>query len=247
MSYPFKGLFVAALSLSLPLSLCCEEKSVEESREQTPDVKKISESFGHFVGKNLESLDFEFDIAQLVKGIQDSVDKTQKKEPPMSQEECVDAISQVQEKNFEKKAKENLEKANQFMEENSKKEGMRHVQGERPSKLHYKIEQEGKEGPAVEEHFSPVIRYTGRFPDGKQFSTSSEAIPLSLDEAIPGFKGVLGMKEGEKRTLYIHPDLGYQASRNGYLPPNSVLIFDIEVCKVNTAPPQEETPKVDNQ
>ena len=40
------------------------------------------------------------------------------------------------------------------------------------------------------------------------------------------------MKEGEKRTVYIHPDLAY--GTNGYLPPpNSLLTFDIEIIKAN--------------
>ena len=60
---------------------------------------------------------------------------------------------------------------------------------------------------------------------------------VSLDETIPGFsKGIIGMKEGEKRTLYIHPDLAYGV--NGNLPPNSLLTFEIEIVKANS--PQEQ-------
>ena len=39
------------------------------------------------------------------------------------------------------------------------------------------------------------------------------------------------MKEGEKRRLFLHPDLGYGTT--GHLPPNSLLIFDVEVVKAN--------------
>lgn len=56
---------------------------------------------------------------------------------------------------------------------------------------------------------------------------------ISLDETIPGFnKGLIGMKEGEKRTLFIHPDYGYGTS--GYLPPNSLLTFEVELIKANS-------------
>ena len=53
-----------------------------------------------------------------------------------------------------------------------------------------------------------------------------------LDESLPGLnKALLGMKEGEKRTVFIHPDLGF--GTHGYLPPNSLLTFDIEVVQAN--------------
>ena len=46
------------------------------------------------------------------------------------------------------------------------------------------------------------------------------AVPITipLDQTIPGFsKGIVGMKEGEKRRLFVHPDLGYGTT--GQLPP----------------------------
>ena len=233
MSYRLKFLPLFALLSLLSFAML---HSDEKEAKETPDIKKISESFGHLIGKNLASLEFDFDVAQLIQGIKDSADK---KEPPMNETDCVQAIAQVQEQNFEKKAKENLDKANQFMEDNSKKEGMTQVEGESLSKLHYKVEKVGEGSSVVEEHFSPMIRYVGKFLNGEQFGASTESEAICLDETIPGFKAIIGMKEGEKRTLYIHPDLGYGVGRNGYLPPNSVLIFDVEVCKVN-APPQEE-------
>ena len=104
-------------------------------------------------------------------------------------------------------------------------------------KLHYKIEKEGK-GKVVESHFSPLIRYKGSFLDGKVFGVSQEDEIISLQETIPGFsQGIVGMKEGEKRILYIHPELGYGTS--GYLPPNSHLTFEIEVIKSHSETEKE--------
>ena len=55
---------------------------------------------------------------------------------------------------------------------------------------------------------------------------------------IPGLKsGIIGMKEGEKRTIYIHPDRAY--GTQGYLPPNSLLTFEIELIKANA--PEADT------
>ena len=43
------------------------------------------------------------------------------------------------------------------------------------------------------------------------------------------------MKEGEKRKLFVHPDLGY--GTQGQLPPNALLIFEVEIVKAD-APSQ---------
>jgi len=75
---------------------------------------------------------------------------------------------------------------------------------------------------------------------------------MSLDEIIPGLKsGLIGMKEGEKRTIYIHPDLAYGSA--GYLPPNSLLTFEIELVKANSSTVEQSdtaisgTPKTESE
>ncbi len=50
------------------------------------------------------------------------------------------------------------------------------------------------------------------------------------------------MVQGEKRTLYIHPELAYGVS--GHLPPNSLLIFEVEIVEAN--PTTEEIVEKDN-
>jgi peptidylprolyl isomerase len=229
--YSFFALFITFL---LPIQ--GEEKAqVQEGKEELSkiDLPKVSEAFGHLIGKNLDSLGFEFDMNQVVKGLQDAMAG---KESPMNETECIQAISIIQEQAFQKLAKTNLETANQFLAKNSQEMGILELE---KSKLQYKVEKEG-EGAIVESHFTPLIRYTGRFLDGKIFGSSQEDELISLDETIPGFsKAIIGMKEGEKRTIFIHPDLGY--GTNGYLPPNSLLVFDIEVIKANVSPEQEDS------
>lgn len=207
-----------------------EEKVAVKEEEKALDIPKISEAFGHLIGKNLDSLGFKFDMDKIIKGIQDSI---LGKESPMNESECIQAISQDQEKKFKKLAEQNLQEAEKFLESNSSKKGMVSLE---EKKLQYKIEKEGV-GEVVQAHFSPLIKYTGKFVDGKIFGASKEDEMISLDETIAGFsKGIIGMKEGEKRTLYIHPDLAYGV--NGSLPPNSLLTFEIEVVKANS--PQEQ-------
>jgi len=235
----FKGILSFVASLLLIFATYAETSDPKDTQpkkeEKTPDlnIPHISEAFGHLIGKNLESLGFEFDMTQVIKGIQDSIAG---KESPMSESECVQAISLVQESVFQKSSKENLEKAESFLAINKKAEGIVEIEKD---KLQYKVEKKGT-GLEVQPHFSPIIRYTGRFIDGKVFGASKEDEMISLDETIPGFaKGVIGMQEGEKRTLFIHPELGYGTS--GYLPPNSSLIFEVEIVKANAPQEQQES------
>lgn len=91
-----------------------------------------------------------------------------------------------------------------------------------------------------------TVHYTGWLRDakakdqhGKEFDSSRkrEAFTFTLGarEVIPGWdQGVAGMKEGGKRTLIIPAVMAYGKSvvGNGLIPPNSDLVFDVELLKV---------------
>ena len=230
-------LIFSLLSLSLFASFAVAEEKNAAQTPATPaaqpgDIAKISEAFGHVIGKNLENIGVKFDMAQVIKGLQDAMAG---KESPMTEMECVQAIASVQEKIFKEQCLENLKKAESFLAGNSKSDGMVSIE---EGKVQYVVTSTG-EGDQVETHFSPLIRYTGKYLDGTVFGESKEEEMISLDEIIPGLRaGLVGMKEGEKRTVFIHPDLAY--GTNGYLPPNSLLTFDVEIIKAN-APVQEAT------
>jgi FKBP-type peptidyl-prolyl cis-trans isomerase len=84
------------------------------------------------------------------------------------------------------------------------------------------------------------VHYTGRLTDGKKFDSSvdrGEPIDFVLGQGrvIKGWeKGIVGMKLGERRQLTIPPELGYGSKSvgNGLIPPNSVLLFDVELVGI---------------
>lgn len=198
-------------------------QSQEALSDKDPDLLKVSEAFGHLIGKNLETFNVELDSEAIVRGLKDALAG---KTSPMSESDCILALGQIQETSFQKVAQENLKSAELFLEQNKKKENVVVME---EGKLQYICEKTGT-GPQVTAHSSPLIHYKGFFIDGKVFGSSQEDEVICLDETIAGFtKGLLGMREGEKRTLFIHPDLGYGTS--GFLPPNSLLTFEIEVIK----------------
>ena len=81
-----------------------------------------------------------------------------------------------------------------------------------------------------------TVRYAGWLPDGRAFTTPSEppaAFKLGAGTVIAGWeRGLSGMRVGGRRQLVIAPELGYGRKQSGPIPPNSVLVFDIELISV---------------
>lgn len=82
------------------------------------------------------------------------------------------------------------------------------------------------------------VDYTGKLQDGTVFDTSVGKqpinFPVGMGYVIPGWdQGLIGMKEGGKRILIIPPSLAYGAEQKGVIPPNSTLIFEVELVKVS--------------
>lgn len=106
-----------------------------------------------------------------------------------------------------------------------------------PSGLKYVVVAEGK-GKTPGPTDNVTVHYTGRLTDGTVFDSSverGEPTSFPLNGVIKGWtEGLQTMKEGGKTVFYIPSDLGYGANgAAGVIPPNSDLIFEVELIKVN--------------
>ena len=79
-----------------------------------------------------------------------------------------------------------------------------------------------------------VVQYVGWLPSGKQFDAGEITVTLGTNKTIRAWEeGLLGMRQGGRRRLVVPPNLGYGARGAGNdIPPNSVLIFEMEVRAV---------------
>ena len=115
-------------------------------------------------------------------------------------------------------------------------------------------------GRTIESRMPVLVNYTGWLYDGcakdfrgKEFDSSAgRATPFGfiagIGNVIKGWQqGVIGMKEKGKRVLIIPPQLAYGERAIGdKIPPNSTLVFEIEVITIVGGPPtasQQTQPK----
>jgi len=83
-----------------------------------------------------------------------------------------------------------------------------------------------------------TVHYTGMLDTGTKFDSSLDrgqpfTFKIDVGQVIKGWdEGVMTMKVGGKRKLVIPPQLGYGPRRTGPIPPNSILVFEVELLGV---------------
>jgi FKBP-type peptidyl-prolyl cis-trans isomerase FkpA len=126
----------------------------------------------------------------------------------------------------------NLEQGQAFLKANASKPGVKTTS----SGLQYLVLEEGK-GKSPKATDTVLVHYKGNLLDGTEFDSSykrNEPISFPLNGVIPGWtEGVQLMKEGGKIRLFIPSNLAYGSrGAGGVIPPDSTLVFDIELLKV---------------
>ena len=118
-----------------------------------------------------------------------------------------------------------------FMAANDKQAGVVTT----PSGLQYKVVSEGS-GPSPAATDLVKVHYHGTLIDGTVFDSSVERgspTSFALNRVIKGWtEGLQTMKQGGKTTFYIPPDIAYGSKAVGPIPPNSTLVFEVELLRV---------------
>lgn len=226
-----------ALILSLGFFAACDSG-------KTADLKTNEDSIAYVIGANIgtnlkQNFDrdsLKFSTEALVQGFKDALmglDST-----IFTTEQKADIMNKfqkdMQQKQMEKMtqaAQPNKEAGAKWLEENKKKEGVVVTS----TGLQYKVVKEGK-GAKPTANDNVTVNYEGKLISGEIFDSSFERkqpTTFQLTNVIPGFQeGIMLMKEGATYELYMPSELGYGDQGSQGIPGGSVLIFKVELIKV---------------
>jgi FKBP-type peptidyl-prolyl cis-trans isomerase len=196
----------------------------------------FSQQFGRF-GVTAQDLQHE----TFLKGFLDAIEGGQ---PSVSEEKlqaAMEALGNALQQREKDLAATNLEAGEKFLAENGKREGVVTT----ASGLQYEVIQKGgdqkyvapKEGEESSKQF--LVNYKGTLISGKVFDASPEGQPVPMTlQVVEGFREALTtMPVGAKWKVYLPSKLAYgEERRSAELAPNSALIFELELVKIEDAP-----------
>lgn len=105
------------------------------------------------------------------------------------------------------------------------------------SGLEYTIKEKGT-GKKPQNGDKVVVHYTGKLTNDTVFDSSLKhgqplTFTLGRGQVIKGWdEAFVLLQVGDKATIKFGPELGYGAQQSGAIPPNSTLIFDVELLDV---------------
>lgn len=222
------GWTTAAVALMVFSSACHRKVKLDT------DTKKASYAIGQQIGSNLKQQNIDFDADAMLAALKDaSQGKNQ-----LTKEEMQQAMMKLQEGAMKKQqevAEANKKLAQEFLDKNKTQPGVKVT----ASGLQYIVEKEGT-GKTPTPEDTVKCHYKGTLTNGEQFDSSydrGQPAEFPVKGVIPGWTEALQlMKVGGKMKLFIPPELAYGASGRPGIPPNSVLVFEVELLDIVKAP-----------
>ena len=223
----FRGAIIASLLATPALA-----------NEPSTDLEKLSYSLGIILGERIQNDFGELNPQFVLEGLKDSKDPNSWKLDRTAINKAVqDAQTKVraeQQRQVEAMSEANLKSGEAFLADNAKQDGVTVT----ASGLQYKVLAEGS-GYSPQATDTVKVHYEGRLISGEVFDSSiarGEPVSFPLSGVIPGWsEGVQLMKVGSKFQFTIPSALAYGPAGTGPIPPNSVLVFDVELLEINPA------------
>ena len=196
---------------------------------------RIAYSIGANIGQNLQAQQVVegLDLDAFFAGMRDAIGG----ETQLDQDSMMQAIQTFMERQADQEAAafaDNLSASEDFLAENATKDGITVLE----SGLQYEILESGSPGgqsPTTSD--SVLAHYHGTLPNGSVFDSSvdrGEPATFGVSQVISGWTEALQlMTVGDKWRLYIPPAMAYgEASPTPAIPPNSALVFEVELLEI---------------
>ena len=194
--------------------------------EMNSFADSVSYSYGVQIAESLKNLnDSTVDINLVASALKEAFNDNAKLTLDQCQQLMMDMST--------REGSEAMKAGQAFMDANKSKEGVSVT----ASGLQYRVITAGTgKSPASTDEVT--VHYTGTLTDGTKFDSSvdrGEPATFPLNGVIPGWtEGLQLMKEGAKYEFVIPSELAYgERGSRGAIPPNAVLIFEVELISVN--------------
>jgi FKBP-type peptidyl-prolyl cis-trans isomerase len=219
---------IMLLAISAPL-LAQDYVDLENEDNQ------VAYSIGVNIGQNLvaQQIVEGIDLTAFMAGMLDALSDDVKMEQSVMME-VLQSFMQGQADEAQAALGESLLASEAFLAENAERDGVVVLD----SGLQYEVLASGGGGGSPTTTNTVLAHYHGTLSDGSVFDSSVERgdpASFGVSQVIAGWTEALQlMTVGDKWRLYIHPDMAYgEASPTPAIPPNSALIFEVELLEIN--------------
>ncbi|HEY0960928.1 MAG TPA: FKBP-type peptidyl-prolyl cis-trans isomerase [Pseudomonadales bacterium] len=226
-------------TLSLVVSMSVSMSVLAQAELTTPE-QKAGYSIGANIGSNLlgQGLATDLDVDAIIAGLRDSIGGGELQMTMPEMEAAIQAFTALQQEKMNAELAAQAQAGRDFLTQNGSQPGVMTTD----SGLQYSVVEEAADANAAtpKETDTVSVHYTGTLVDGTVFDSSverNEPATFPLNGVIPGWtEGLQLMKVGSKYRFFIPSELAYgEQGAPPVIPPNSTLIFDVELLSIEEA------------
>jgi FKBP-type peptidyl-prolyl cis-trans isomerase len=213
--------------LFLSTIACCAYCYAKNSKHQSfkQHQSQVSEDLAHIIWNIMTTYEGEYHFQEFMLNL-NMLNTGQVKPKPLK--DCYSSLITSLKNKAKEKEILNLQAAESYLCKISNREDIHEIV---KKKLYYKTITIGTGEELKNTNNTPLISFRERDLNGETLSENISGIRISLSEMIPGLRKALeGMRVGEKREIFIHPDLAYREFPKPE--PCSLIIIEVSLISL---------------